>query len=542
MSTTTDQTTVPSGSPNVVSATGGIDPKIYARRWIILGVLCLSLVLVVAAVSSVNVAIPSIRIQLKPTDSQLLWIVDLYAVVFAGLLLPAGALGDKFGRRGALQLGLIVFGAGSVAASQAGSPVQLLACRGVMGIGAAFIMPSTLSLLTSVFPPQERSKAIAVWTGFAGAGGVIGTLMGGLVLNSFWWGSVFFVSVPIALLALILVTVMCPSSKEEVARRLDPIGSILSVVGFGSLLYGIIEGPEKGWGSIHSVGAFILAVVALGGFIMWERGTTEPMLDMKFFRIRRFGIGSLGVTFVFLSMFAMFFMMSQYLQSVRGYSPLRSGFATLPFAFTMVFLSSRGPALGARFGSKKVVSVGFCVIPIGLLALSLLTASKPYWYVAACLIVMSVGPALAIPTLSSGIVLSLPLDKAGVGSAVNDTTREVGGAIGIAVLGSILSSHYRSGMKPALAQLPAEAAQVVEAARRGVGPLAGLLAAAPGIPQLKDRIPELESLYSVAKEEFVGGMQAGFRVAAVAMVLMAAAIIAWYPSEELVVAGRPGGH
>ena len=524
------------------AATGGIDPRIHNRRWAILGVLCLSLVLVVAAVSSVNTAIPSIRTQLEPTDSQLLWIVDLYAVVFAGLLLPAGALGDKFGRRGALQMGLVVFGAASVLASQAGSPLQLLVFRGLMGVGAAFIMPSTLSLLTSVFPPQERSKAIAIWTGFAGAGGVIGTLMGGLVLNSFWWGSVFFVSVPIALLAVVLVTIMCPSSKEEVARPLDPIGSLLSVVGFASLLYGIIEGPEKGWGSIHSAGAFALAVVALGGFVAWERRTDEPMLDMKFFAIRRFGIGSLGVTFVFLAMFAMFFMMSQYLQSVRGYSPLRSGFATLPFAATMIFLSARGPSLGARFGSKKVVSAGFVILPIGLLALSFMDESKPYWYVALCLIVMAVGPALAIPTLSSGIVLSLPLDKAGVGSAVNDTTREVGGAVGIAVLGSILSSQYRSGMKPALSQLPADAVEVAAAARRGLGPLAGLIAAAPGVPALNDRLPQLQALYQRATHEFVVGMQVGFRVAAAAMVLVAVAIVVWYPNDELVVSEHRTGH
>ena len=208
----------------------------------------------------------------------------------------------------------------------------------------------------------------------------------------------------------------------------------------------------------------------------------------------------------------------------------------------MVFLSARGPALGARFGAKRFVSAGFCVVPFGLLGLSFMSETKPYWCVAACLIVMAVGPALAIPTLSSGIVLSLPLDKAGVGSAVNDTTREVGGAIGIAVLGSILSSHYRSGIGPALAGLSPEAAQVAEVARRVVGPLAGLIDAAPGIPQFKNRLPELQGLYTVARHEFVGGMQVGFRVAAAAMVLVAAAIITWYPHEELVVGSRPGGH
>jgi EmrB/QacA subfamily drug resistance transporter len=535
---------------NLANMTGtadlaGIDPKIYARRKVILGVLCLSLVLVVAAVSSINTAIPSIRAQLNPTDSQLLWIVDIYAVVFAGLLLPAGALGDKFGRRGALQIGLAIFGIASVLSSQAGSPNALLIFRALMGLGAAFIMPSTLSLLTSVFPPKERSGAIAVWTGFAGAGGVIGTLIGGLVLNSFWWGSVFFVSVPIAVLALILVTVMCPSSKEDAVRKLDPIGAALSVLGFGALLYGIIEGPEKGWTSVHALGAFALAIIGLVGFVLWEKRVTEPMLDMKFFAIRRFAIGAVGVTFVFLAMFAMFFLIAQYLQSVRGYSPLRSGFATLPFAITMIAISPRGPAIGKRFGTKRVVIFGFIVLPIALLLLSFLSAGSPYWYVALCLVAMAVGPAFCIPTLSSDIVLSLPLDKAGVGSAVNDTTREVGGAIGIAVLGSILSSQYRNGMKPALAQLPAEAAPVVEAARRGVGMLSGLVQAAPGNPALSAQLPQLERLLAVAKDEFVGGMQVGFRVAALLLVFVAAAIARWYPKEELLMGGSPaspGGH
>jgi predicted MFS family arabinose efflux permease len=376
-----------------------------------------------------------------------------------------------------------------------------------------------------------------VWTGFAGAGGVIGTLAGGLVLNSYWWGSVFFVSVPIAAVALVLVTVMVPSSKEEKDRKLDPIGAAASMTGFGALLYGIIEGPEKGWGSIHSLGAFAVAVAGLGFFIMWERRSAHPMLDMKFFAIRRFGIGALGVTFVFLTMFGMFFLIAQYLQSVRGYSPLRSGFATLPFAFTMVAVSSQGPALGAKFGTKRVVSAGFAMVPIALIALSLITRTSPYPYIALCMVAMALGPALSIPTLSSGIVLSLPLDQAGVGSAVNDTTREVGGAIGIAVLGSILSSQYRSGMKPSIAGLPAQASQVAQTARQGVGALSGLVKSAPKIPELKAQLPQLSRLLATAQSEFVHGMQSGFRVAAAIMVLIALAIIRWYPNAEMVVPG-----
>jgi EmrB/QacA subfamily drug resistance transporter len=525
---------------------GGIDPKVYAKRKVILGVLCLSLVLVVAAVSSINTAIPSIRAQLLPSDTQLLWIVDLYAVVFAGLLLPAGALGDKFGRRGALQIGLAIFGIAAVLSSQAGSPNALLIFRGLMGVGAALIMPSTLSLLTSVFPPKERAGAIAVWTGFAGAGGVIGTLMGGLMLNSFWWGSVFFISVPIALLALGLVTMLCPSSKEVKARRLDPIGSLLSVVGFAALLYGIIEGPEKGWTSIHSIGAFAVALIGLVGFVLWERRVPAPMLNMKFFAIRRFGIGSLGVTFVFLAMFAMFFVMAQYLQSVRGYSPLRAGFATLPFALTMIGVSPRGPALGTKFGAKRVVSVGMFILPIALVMLSFISSNSPYWYIALCLITMAIGPALCIPTLSSGIVLSLPLDQAGVGSAVNDTTREVGGAIGIAVLGSILSSQYRNGMKPSLAQLPAASTPIAEATRRGVGILARIVKSAADNPQLAPQLPQLQNLLRIAQHEFVRGMQTGFRVSAALLAIVAVVVSRLYPSQELQMgqqqAGHPSGH
>jgi EmrB/QacA subfamily drug resistance transporter len=507
--------------------THGIDRVVYDRRWVILGVLCMSLVLVVAAVSSINVAIPSIRAQLHPTDTQLLWIVDIYAVVFAGCLLPAGALGDKFGRKGALQVGLTIFGSAAVLSSQAGSPNILMIFRFLMGIGAALIMPSTLSLLTSVFPPYERPKAIAVWAGFAGAGGVIGTLLGGLVLTHYWWGSVFLVSVPIAFIALAMVTIVCPSSKEQHEVPLDPFGALLSMVGFGSLLYGIIEGPEKGWGTIHSIGAFTLCVVAFGGFIAWERRVAHPMLDIRFFSIGRFRAGSVGVMFSFFTMFAMFFVLSQYLQSVRGYSPLKAGFATLPFAVTSVVLSPRGAALSAKFEPRRVVLGGLCVAPVGLLMLSFMSQSTPYFFTALSLVVMASGTALALPTLSTGIVLSLPMDKAGVGSAVNDTTREVGGAVGIAVIGSILAAQYRSGIKLDLAGVQPEVADI---ARDGVSALSEFSKAAPDTPGLRQ-------LLGVARSSFVDGMQIGLRVSAA--IALAVAIVVWrsYPAGHL----RPSG-
>lgn len=519
----------------------GIDPEVYERRWAILGVLCLSLVLVVAAVSSVNVAIPSIRLQLRPSDTQLLWIVDIYAVVFAGLLLPAGALGDKFGRKWALLTGLLTFAAGSVASSFAGSPEVLLVFRAVMGVGAALIMPSTLSLLTSVFPPMERPKAIATWTGFAGAGGVIGTLVAGFLLTHFWWGSVFFVSVPITAIAVVLVLLMCPNSKEERARPLDPVGAALSVLGFGGLLYGIIEGPELGWGSPSTIGAFVVAVLALVGFVVWESRSTNPMLDVRFFRIPRFGAGALAITVLFLAMFSMFFLIAQYFQSVRGYSPLRSGVATLPFAVTMILLSPRGAALASRFGPRALVRTGLVVAPAGLLLFSFVSTDTPYVFVALCLVVIAAGSALCSPALSTGIVLSLPMDKAGVGSAVNDTTREVGGAVGIALLGSIVNATYRSGMTPAIAALPPEAADVGDAARRGVGPLAAAVRQTSSVPGLADLQPQFERLLARAGQEFVHGMQNGFRVAAAILFFVGLVVSTWYPDGPIRAVGHGAG-
>jgi predicted MFS family arabinose efflux permease len=263
------------------------------------------------------------------------------------------------------------------------------------------------------------------------------------------------------------------------------------------------------------------------------------MLDMKFFSIPRFGAGTLGVTFSFFAMFSMFFLLSQYLQSVRDYSPLRAGFATLPFAFTMIAISPRGPALGARFGTKRMVLTGLVVMPIGLLLLSTMSQTSPYLVLAIAMVVTAAGPALCIPTMSTGIVLSLPLDKAGVGSAVNDTTREVGGAIGIAVLGSILNARYRSGLAPSLAALPAAAQPAVAAAHHGVSALAAFVHAAPGVPALAPVLPQLDTLLHTARANFVSGMQIGLRVSAAVVLVVAAIASRWFPQGAPVATG-PG--
>ena len=317
-------------------------PDIYHRRWFLLGVLCLSLVMVVMAVSGLNVALPSMQGSLGATATDLQWIVDSYAIVFAGLLLTAGAIGDRFGRKEALIGGLAMFAAGSLLGAFADSSEAVIASRSISGIGAAFVMPATLSLLTAVFPPHERAKAIAIWAGFAGAGGALGPLVAGFLLTgwwispSFWWGSVFVVNVVVSLIVIVAVVLFAPRSKDDSSTPLDPFGAVLSLIGISALLYGIIEGPERGWGDAYVIGAFIVAAVVLLIFVAWERRTEHPMLPMPYFRDRRFSTGSEIITFGFLVMFGFFFLSTQYFQFVRGYSPLEAGIATLPFALTMI--------------------------------------------------------------------------------------------------------------------------------------------------------------------------------------------------------------
>jgi len=435
----------------------GIDPKTYHRRWAILATMCLSLVLIVATVSSVNVAIPALAgSELRPSDTQILWIVDAYALVFAALLLPAGALGDRFGRKGALLIGLVIFAVASAVCAFMTNANALIACRAIMGIGAALIMPSTLSLLQSCFPRRERAKAIAMWAGFAGAGGAIGPILGGLLVGHFWYGSVFLVAAPIAVIAFVASAILAPNSREAVAHALDFRGAALSIAGFAALLAAIIEGPERGWTDPLVVGGFVVAVGCLVGFVLYEKRAEMPMLDMKFFDNRRFAMGSLGITVTFFAMFSMFFVLTQYLQYVKGYSPLSAGLRGLPFAVTMIAVSPRAPLIAQTIGAKKAVAGGMLSLVFGLLLLSRVSLDTPYWYVALCLVLAAYGVGSSMPSLSSGIVQSVPMDKAGVGSAVNDTTREVGGAIGIAVIGSVVNSIYRSNIGSSLAQLPAE--------------------------------------------------------------------------------------
>lgn len=502
----------------MATPTQAFDPAVgHPDRWRILAIMCTCLVLVVAGVSSLNIAIPSIIDALRPTSTQTLWIVDSYALVFAGLLLPAGAIGDRYGRKGALLAGLAIFIGGALWSAWSDDPTMLITARGSMGIGAALIMPATLSIIVSVFSPADRGKAIAVWAGFAGAGGAIGIIGGGALLEAFWWGSVFFINVPIALIAMGLIAMMVPTSRDEGRTPLDPIGSVLSILGLGSLVYAIIEGGDKGWGAGITITMFIAAAVFLTAWTFWGRRATHPMLDPKLFKRIPFSMGSLTISAGFAVMFGMFFLITQYFQFVQGHSPLGAGVRNLPFALTMVVVSPRSPAVAERLGKRGAIAIGLVIQAIGFVLLALHDVDTSYWITALALVLMAAGMALLMPPASEAIISSLPPSKAGVGSAWNDSTREIGGALGIAVLGTVLASGYRSGVEPAAAGLPAEAA---EAVTENIG-AAFRVAETAGLPELID----------TAKQAFVDGMSNAFWASAVWGLVVAAIILVRYPRK-----------
>ncbi len=498
----------------------------HPRRWWVLGVMCVSLILVVAGISSLNLAIPSIRDALDATNTELLWIFDSYALVFAGLLLPAGALGDRFGRKEALVTGFLIFMGGALAASSSGSAMQLIASRAAMGVGAALIMPATLSIITVVFPPHERAKAIAIWAGFAGAGGAIGVLGGGLLLEAFWWGSVFFINIPLAVIALVAVFAIVPTSRDETRRAFDPVGALLSMAGLTAMLFAIIEGPERGWTSGLVLGSFAAATVLLVGFIRWELQVDAPMLDPRYFRNRFFALGSVAITLSFLAMFGMFFIITQYFQFAQGHSPLAAAVRTLPFAATMVVVAPRSAAVAAKVGARRTVTAGLLISALGMTGLGLVSPGTHYGLVVIAIILIASGLALLMPPSTEAIVSSLPRDKAGVGSAVNDTTREVGGAVGIALLGSLLSVGYRNGLGNVTDGLPAQAAAAAEDSIGAAIQVAGQLGGEVG-----------RALVDAAAQAFTDGMQVSMWVAA--GVLVAAAGIVWYfhPDRDAVGTG-----
>lgn len=490
------------------------DELIYQRRWWTLLVLCLSLLIVIVGNTALNVAIPTLTKKLGASTTQLQWIVAAYSLVFAGLLLTAGALGDRYGRKGALQLGLGVFAVASTLAAFASSPRQLIAARAVMGAAAAFIMPSTLSILTNTFPPHERARAIAAWAGVAGAGGAIGPIASGWLLEHFSWGSIFFINLPVVALAFLAGIVLVPPSRDPLHAPLDPIGAGLSMVGLASLLYGIIQAPTRGWTDGIILASFAVAAVFLSLFARWELRVRHPMLDLRYFRRRAFTGGCIAITLIFFSMLGLFFLLTQYLQFVLGYSPLGAGARLLPMAATMMVVAPMSARFAERWGTRSVVAAGLLLVAGGAAIMTRAGVVADYFVVALALTVLAGGMALTMAPSTSSIMSSLPMRKAGVGSAVNDTTRELGVALGVAVLGSLLASRYTTLLRPSLGGLPGFARA---RALSGVG---GAIAVAKGIGGDKGAV-----LAFHARRAFVDGMHSTLLVGS--MVALVGAGIVW---------------
>jgi MFS transporter, DHA2 family, integral membrane protein len=499
------------------------DPQIHSRRWFLLAMMCLSLVLVVMSVSGLVTAIPRMQEELHASASQIQWVLDAYAIVFAGSLLTAGALGDRFGRKRALLSGLVVFAAGAVVAGIAQGANQVIAGRAVMGIGAALVMPATLSIITTIFPPEERTRAIAVWAGFAGAGGAIGPIVSGALLERFWWGSAVLVNLPLVALTFIAIWTFAPESRDEEHTPLDPIGALLSLGGLGALVFAIIQGGEDGFRSASVIAAGAVAIVTLWAFVRWERRSTHPMLPLKFFEDRRFTVGSGVVMISFLALFGFFLLATQYLQFARGYSPLEAGLALLPLPIVFVVLSPSSAALAARFGAAHVIAAGLVIVAAGFVMFSRLSPGTSYLTLAIALGVLGAGMSVTAAPATGEIMSAVPLTKAGVGSAVNDTTRELGSALGIAILGSIANSAYRASINLSGLGL---GATVRHQGEDSIGSAARVAASAPGGAVVKAR----------AASAFTEAFNRASAVSVVLMVAAAAGVLIWSrPRPEVTV-------
>jgi EmrB/QacA subfamily drug resistance transporter len=437
-----------------------VPEAVHRRRWAILGVLMLSLLIVVLDNSILNVAIKTISTPaptgLGATQSELEWAINAYTLVFAGLLFTAGLLGDRLGRKKVLLGGLVVFGAGSALAAFSGSPVQLITFRALMGLGAAFVMPATLAVLMNVFEREEQPKAIGIWAGGVGLAIAIGPITGGVLLAHFWWGSVFLINVPIVVLALGLMLWLVPDSRDPNPGRIDPVGVVLSVIGLVLLVYGIIKGGQLADFTDPTVLATIGAGLAvLVAFVVFEKRSDHPSIDVTYFKNKVFSaaIGAIGL--VFFALMGVTFFSVFYTQSVRGYSPLQTGLLMLPLAAAQLIFAPRARLVVDRFGNRATTTGGMLLIAAMLVAFAALEADTPIWLLEVIFFLMGTGMAHIMTPTSVVIMQALPREKAGSASALSNTFRQVGGALGIAVLGSVLSTAYRNSIESHLGAVPA---------------------------------------------------------------------------------------
>jgi EmrB/QacA subfamily drug resistance transporter len=489
-----------------------------ARIWL-LTIAALDVLLVISSMVALNAALPDIALATSATQTQLTWIVDGYTLVLACLLLPAGAIGDRYGRRGALLVGLAIFAIASLAPTVFDSPVQIIAARAVAGIGAAFIMPATLSLLTAAFPKSERNKAVGIWAGVASSGAIVGFLGTGLLLQFFSWQSIFY-AFTVGTLGLFFATCTIGSSRDETATPLDWMGAVLIGGAVAVFVFGVVEAPVRGWTHPIVWGGMSAGVVLAAAFAVVELRRAHPLLDVRLFSRPDFATGSVGITFLFFANFGFFFVAMQYMQLILGYSPIETAFALTPLAVPIMALGATMHLYLPKVGLRTTVSLGLFLMAAGLFCMRYLDAGSAYIDLVWPFLVTSAGIGLCVAPTTSAIMNAVPTEKQGVASAVNDTTREVGAAVGIAVAGSVLAAQYNHVLAPALTAFPK---QVRESALES---LAHALAVA-------DRMgPQGAHLADLAESAFIQSMDLSLLVLAASLAVAAAFVAVWSPGRD----------
>jgi MFS transporter, DHA2 family, multidrug resistance protein len=494
------------------------------RRWLALGVLCLSLLLAVVDNTIVNVALPTLNEELGAGTTELQWIVDAYTLVFSALLLTMGHLGDRFGRRRILQLGLVIFAITSALAAFSATSGQLIGARALMGIGAAMIFPATLAILVNIFTdPKERAAAIGIWTAMVGVAVAIGPITGGFLLEHFAWGSIFLVNIPVVIIAMVLGALFLPESRDPKVGSMDYRGLVLSAAGVGLVIWAIIEAPKLGWTSAAFLAALIGGLVLLAVFTLVERRLEHPMLDVRLFKNARFTAASLSVTTAFFALFGFIFLITQFLQLVQGFSPLEAGIRTLPFAIATGVMSPLAIVLMHKFGSKAIVSLGLLVMAAGFLIAATIEVDTPYFgAVIISMVIIAAGLGLATSPATEAIMGALPAEQAGAGSAVNDTTRELGGTLGVAIVGSVFLSVYGAKVIEGYRSLglPEQYESVV---RDSMGGGLGVAAQLPEGPAAQ--------LAAFVQSAFVDGLSRGSLVSAGVVVIGAIVAFKFLPAR-----------
>lgn len=494
------------------------DSSQYAKRWYVLVIMCIVLFIIAIDNNVLNLALPSISAQLGATASQLQWIVDAYTLIFASLLITTGAIGDRFGRKKLLLIGLGLFGLGSLGAALSVSTFMLIVCRALLGLAGAMIMPSTLSILTNVFQdPKERAKAIAIWSSVFSVGAGVGPIIGGLLINAFHWSSVFFLNVPIVAVGIIGGLIFVPESKDASAPKPDLPGVGLSTIGLFALIFGVIQAGDLGWTATPVLLSFGIAFVFLYAFIRWENHSSSPMLPMVFFKNMNFTGANVSLTISAFAMMGSMYFFSQFLQSVQGYSPIVAALSMFPMTISVITFTMQSVKLDRKMGTKFTMSLGLLLSGMGLFLFSQVAGvHTPYVYILLVQIILGSGIGFTISPATNSIMSSLPPGRAGIGSAMNDTTRQLGGALGVAVLGALMNGTYRSGVG-ALAGANGITAPLMEQIRSSIQ--GAHLAAASLGTNLANRVVQTSS------QSFVNGMSEALLIASIIMVV--ASITAW---------------